>query len=241
MHQFPRRCTNFVQTWRQSQSWQLDISDEDHDQTGFTLHHGLFRFPKCQFGLKKHALHISTNNESVIIANIMAIGLHVPDNITMPSFNTNEHLSIVYFLLSILHKADVTLKLKSYKFFIKKINYLGHVLRTGTWNLPAHRTDTILNLNPYIKHQLWNLPAACATYTRNLPQNSAGNPAPSNMYLKNGEQRTLHTLTREKRDTSGTIQDKKIPGLHMALPRTKRHLILDSASFDRQIGCILMQ
>lgn len=56
------------------------------------------------------------------------------------------HIGRVWRVLRLLHEAGMALELKKWKFFTKKIDYVGHVIPSGRLELAQHTTDALERL-----------------------------------------------------------------------------------------------
>lgn len=123
--------------------WKTEIDERDRDKTAFTSNHGLYRFTRIPFGLK-NPLETFQRAIVVIISSVCSqFGPVHFDEIVVLSKSPADHIEKVWCVLGLLYEASVTLKLKKYKFFAERIDYLGFVIRPGRFELAERTTDGV--------------------------------------------------------------------------------------------------
>lgn len=144
-HQLTKRHSNALNTWHQSQLVLIGMDDADYDKTTFTAHYGPFRFPNMTFeypsvpGTFHRAINLILSPTRWQLVQLYH------DAIIIISLYSNKHISHVCTALTLLLRPWVALNLKKVTFYIEKLDFLGHVIRSRREELADHITDAFPN------------------------------------------------------------------------------------------------
>lgn len=75
------------------------------------------------------------------------------DRIIIYSWNADEHILHVRPVLPTFHKAGVALNFKTFKYFKKKIDKVGHVRQPGKLEMADHSTDVLRTSKKHVTSQ----------------------------------------------------------------------------------------
>lgn len=78
---------------------------------------------------------------------LLIVSSHSHGDIFMFSRSPQDHIDQVRYVLRLLYRAGVTLKLKRYKFFAEVIDHSGQFIRPVCVELAEHSTDTVTKLD----------------------------------------------------------------------------------------------
>ena len=163
------------------------------------------------------------------------------DDVIIFSRDIESHLDHVEQILTVLHNAGVSLKLKKCNFFTDTVKYLGHIVRPGTLEVDL-ATVTALKQATYPKTQteMRSFLGLCNVYRRFVPQYSKVS-GPLNDLLRKEVPSTLPELTQEQKDAfHKLIQLVTAPPI-LKLPRSGLPYSIDTDASKSQIGCALFQ
>ena len=107
---------------------------------------GKFEYNKVPFGLA----HAPASFQELMtgILKDFPFAIAYLDDIIIFSKTLQDHLSHICMVFEKLKSANLSMKKSRCSFFLKKIQYLGHILSaTGIWPLPS-KTHAIQNMNP---------------------------------------------------------------------------------------------
>lgn len=107
---------------------QVEIEDADYKKTAFSSHNRLFRLLEMPLGLRNPPEPFQRTMDVIFLPMKRHSGLVYVHNIVMFSCNVDKNISHFRTMVLLLQKADVTLNLKKYNFFIGKIDYVRHVI-----------------------------------------------------------------------------------------------------------------
>lgn len=131
-----------------SEYWQIEINDANKDKTAITSYHSLCRFVRMPFGLCNAPGTFQRAMDVILSSTEWQFALvFLNDNVVF-SETAQQHINHVLKVLSQLHNAGATLKLKMCKFFRSTTNYLGHGIRQRRLELASHMMDAICGLRP---------------------------------------------------------------------------------------------
>lgn len=143
-------------------------------------------------------------------------------------------------MLSLGHRANVTLNLNKCKIFRKKVDHLGYVILPSRLELTFHTTEVIhdsratsnskppegihrfMQCMPALRFQL--CPSCCLTYR----------------HFKTQEQKKFDHFSTGRKDALGTLQQNIIVAPVLAFPRAEGYLMLYIDLWKNQIGCVLV-
>jgi hypothetical protein len=104
---------------------QIKIRAEDIPKTTFTTRYGLFEYLIMSFGLTNALAHFMYLMNSVFMPELDMLVVIFIDDILIYSRSMEEHLWIV---LQWLWEHQLYAKFSKYKFWIKEVPFLGHVV-----------------------------------------------------------------------------------------------------------------
>ena len=106
--------------------WQIPINEEDKDKTAFGLDSGSYSFNRMCYGLSS-APGVFQNCINAVLGDVRYFALAFIDDIVMFSETFEDHIKHLGEVFERLRKANLRLKISECE-FIKKLNYLGHVI-----------------------------------------------------------------------------------------------------------------
>ena len=108
--------------------WQLPLSKESQEYTGFINHMGVFAFKRCPYGLKQSAGYFQSTLERVLAGLVGDCLLCYVDDILVFSENLSDHLNNLSKIFARLRNARLKLKPSKCNFGAKEVHYLGHIV-----------------------------------------------------------------------------------------------------------------
>lgn len=125
--------------------WQIPLRKEDRDKTIFICHSGTYRYIRIPFGLTKAPATFQRTLDILLSPFKWKHCLVYLDDVIIHSRDVEEHIGHVDAILSTLHRAGVSLKLKKCSFFTKEVKYLGHIIRPGSLSIDDDSTASLRN------------------------------------------------------------------------------------------------
>ena len=112
----------------------------------FNLPFGKYEYVEVPFGLAQAPAYFQEVMTGILKDFPFAIAYL--DDIIIFSKTPQEHLSHIHMVLEKLKSVNLSMKKSKCSFFLKEIQYLGHILTaTGIWPLHS-KTHAIQNMNP---------------------------------------------------------------------------------------------
>lgn len=141
------------------------------------------------------------------------------DDIIVFSKTVEEHINHVKEVLSALHDAGASLKLKKCAFFTKSVQYLGHVIRPGRIEMANTNADAIEGFKePITQSELRSFLGLCNVYRRFVP-NFSRVAAPLNKLLTKEYQADLKPFKEEERKAFRLLKKALASPPILRLPR----------------------
>ena len=123
--------------------WQIPIAEEDRDKTTFTCHAGTYRFVRMPFGLCNAPATFQRTVDILLMKFRWRTCLVYLDDIIIFSKTLDEHIQHVDEILTVFREAGMSLKLRKCHFFVKSVEYLGHVIRPGLLQVATRNVEAI--------------------------------------------------------------------------------------------------
>ncbi len=166
--------------------WQVSVAPQDRDKTTFVCHSGTYRYLRMPFGLTHAQATLRRTLDIIMSSYEWKTCIVYLDDFTIFSKDLELQLGQIYQILSALHKAGVTLKLRKCKFLPNRVEYLGHVIRPGTFSVGVSRVSALLDAtHPRTQTRLRTFLGLRNVYRRFSPRYSHI-AAPLNKLLKKG-------------------------------------------------------
>lgn len=124
------------------------MANTGRNNSGATLHHGLFRFFRMLFELRKVPGIFRRTMDLIFSPINWHFALVYLNDINIIYQHASQHISHVRTVWLLLHKTGITLNLKEGSFLTERNFYLEHVIRLGKVELPDHSNDTTGHLKP---------------------------------------------------------------------------------------------
>lgn len=142
-------------------------------------------------------------------------------------------------VLTLLQKAGITLKLKKCKFFDDQVEYLGHITHPSRLEVNPRNTGNLLNTqSPTNPTELRYFLGIYNVYKRFLP-NFARVAASLNKLT--GKNLVLNFIrNQDQLDACNKLRRFLVSPPLLALPRNSYKCILDTDSYQYQVGCCLL-
>ena len=221
--------------------WQIPIADEDRDKTTFTCHAGTFRFKRMPFGLCNAPATFQRTVDILLAGYRWKTCLVYLDDIIVFSRDHTSHIKHVDEVLTVLREAGMSLKLQKCHFFVKSVDYLGHVIRPGVLQVAQKNVEAIrLAKPPRTQRQLRSFLGLCNVYRR-FVKNFAHIAAPLTALTKKEQSFTLDPFSQEQLRAFQALKKSLTTTPILRLPRADLPFSVDTDASDYQVGCALMQ
>ena len=221
--------------------WQIPVAERDRDKTAFVSHFGLYRWLRMPFGLKNAPATFQRAADVILAAVKWQFALVYLDDVIVYSKSVEEHFDHLAYVLRLLQKAGLTLKLPKCEFFRESVDYLGHIISPGKLNV-AHRATEAFSkaLPPRNVTELRSFLGLCNVYRRFVP-NFARLSKPLNRMLEKGHPTEWSDLTDDQLGAFETLKSRLTNPPVLTLPRAGQSYILDTDACQTQVGCVLLQ
>jgi hypothetical protein len=220
--------------------WQIRVSKQDQEKTSFTCHSGTYQFRRMPFGLVNAPATFQRAMDVILSPVKWKSCLVYLDDIIVYSSSLEQHVKDLDFVLSLVKKAGVTLRLKKCHFFQEMVKYLGHIVLPGKLKVDQSKTDAVRRaLLPSSRSELRSFLGLCGVYRRFVPH-YAKISAPLTKMLR-GDLPEPYVLDESQRTAFAALKERVCSPPVLALPRLKGELVLDTDASHEQLGCCLQQ
>ena len=221
--------------------WQIPVAPEDRDKTTFTCHAGTYRFVRMPFGLCNAPATFQRTVDILLAGYRWKTCLVYLDDIIVFSKDVETHIRHVDEVLTVLRGAGLSLKLRKCHFFVKSVDYLGHVIRPGLLQVAEKNVDAVRQATPpRTQRQLRSFLGLCNVYRR-FVKNFAHVAAPLTALTKKEQSFELSPFTEAQMEAFETLKQCLTTAPILRLPRADLPFSVDTDASDYQVGCALMQ
>jgi len=222
--------------------WQIPVAQEDRDKTAFISHVGSYQFLRMPFGLTNAPATFQRALDILLAGVKWQFCLVYLDDVIIFSKTEKEHIQHVDYILTLLKKSGVTLKLKKSEFFQRSVDYLGHTIRPGKLEVTQSGTSALAEAKyPTTQTQLRSYLGSCNVYRRFVKGYSTI-AAPLTDLLCKGMPETLRTPpTSEEVTAFETLRKALLNPPVLRLPMPDKPYVLDVDASENQLGCTLLQ
>ena len=126
--------------------WQMPLDENSKPLTAFSTHKEHLQFEVLPFGLCNAPLSF-VRLMNVVLGNIPNVHCYL-DDIIIYSTCLESHLKTLEIVLQRLRDAGLKIKLKKCRFFMRKLDFLGHTITPDGIHMQAEKVDTIVNYPP---------------------------------------------------------------------------------------------
>jgi hypothetical protein len=127
---------------------QIKIRTEDIPKTTFTTRCGLFEYLVMSFGLTNAPTYFMYLMNSVFMPELDKFVIVFIDDILIYSKSKREHAEHLRIVLTHLREQQLYAKFSKCEFWLKDVQFLGHVLSTEGVAIDPGKVKDILNWNP---------------------------------------------------------------------------------------------
>ena len=219
--------------------WQIPIAEEDRDKTTFTYHAGTYRFVRMPFGLCNAPATFQRTVDILLMKFRWRTCLVYLDDIIIFSKTLDENIQHVDEILIVLCEAGMSLKLRKCHFFVKSVEYLGHVIRPGLLQVATRNVEAIERAqHPLTETQVRSFLGMCNVYRRFI-KNFARIAAPLVELTKKAAPEKHQKLTDDQIESFNLLKESLTNTPILRLPREGLLYSVDTDASDNQIGCAL--
>ena len=166
--------------------WQIPIEEQDRSKTTFPCHASCYQYKRIPFGLYNAPATCQWTLDIILSQYRWNTCLVYLDDIIIFSPNQESHIQHADEVLTALHSAGVSLKLRKCKFFSASVDYLGHIITPGKLHAAVINTDAVKGFKePTTQTGLKSFLGLCNVYRRFVP-NFARTAAPLQQLLRKG-------------------------------------------------------
>ena len=149
---------------------QIVVQQESRDFTTFLSPKGKYRFVRMPFGLKNAPSHFQRVMEKVLQPVNDCASVYI-DDIVVFSNTWKDHITHLSRVLDCIRQAGLTAKATKCSFGKAKIEYLGHIIGSGTLVVPKQRITALAEYKrPVTKKTLRSFLGCISYYRKFIPQ-----------------------------------------------------------------------
>jgi len=145
--------------------WQISVRREDRLKTAFiSPDQGCFQFKRMPFGLMNSAATLNRMMRK-LLHGMTSVSSYI-DDVLIHTNSWKEHLKVLRELLFRLSKAGLTIKVSKCMFGFDKLDYIGHMIGTGTVYMQSDNIDNIRKAKRQTRKRLVRSFNGLASYYR---------------------------------------------------------------------------
>lgn len=173
--------------------WGIESNEEITNETSFVTQNGLYRYMRMLFCLKNVTVTFQRTMDNILAPVKWQHAVVSLDDVFIFSRSPKEHLQHVEFVLHLMHKASMTLKILKCFSLSDEIDYREHIITLGRLDAASKRTVVDVELKyPTTTSEVRSFLGLCDAYHRCGPSFSKV-LEPLNKRSKNSE-RTQFTV-----------------------------------------------
>lgn len=184
---------------------QIMIEESDKEKTGFSINGAKYEFNRMPFGLKNAPSIFQRAIDDVLREFIGKFVYVYIDDVLVFSDTEKDHTEHLELVMRALRDANMKMSDEKSQFYMKKIEYLGHIITNGRIKVDSKKVETI-NEYPLPKtlRQLRSF-LGLSGYYRKFIKNYAAVAKPLTLHLRDG---------------NGNISARKSPNIEINLDQT---------------------
>ena len=124
---------------------QIKIRAENIPKTAFSTRYGLFEYLVMSFGLTNAPAHFMYLMNSVFMPKLDKFVVVFTDDILIYSKNEEEHAEHLRIVLQRLREHKLYAKFSKYEFWLKRVQFLGHVISEDGISVDPSKIQDVLN------------------------------------------------------------------------------------------------
>jgi len=123
----------------------IKIRAEDIPMTAFSTRYGLYEYLVISFGLTNTPAHFMYLMNSVFMPELDKFVVVFVDDILVYSKNEEEHAEHLHIVLQHLREHKLYAKFSKYDFWLKEVQFLGHVISEDGISVDPSKIQDVLN------------------------------------------------------------------------------------------------
>jgi hypothetical protein len=220
--------------------WQIVMDEVDKVKTAFTCHRGLYQFQRMPFGLCNAPATFRRAIDVILSSVCWQCALTYLDDIIVFSATLEQHLHDLDRVLTLLHNAGVTLKLRNWQFFRDSVRYLGHIVGFSGLSIDEENSVVVRKaIPPNSRSSLRSFLGLCNVYRR-FVKGFSTLAAPLTKFLPK-DQPERFFLNEEQSKAVENLKESILKPPVLALPISGRPYIVETDASANQLGCVLLQ
>jgi hypothetical protein len=217
---------------------QIRIRPEDIPETAFTTRYGLFEYLVMSFGLTNAPAHFTYLMNSIFMPELDKFVVIFIDDILIYSKNEEEHAKHLRIVLTRLREHHLYAKFSKCAFWLKEIQFLGHVLSAKGIVVDPNKVKDILEWKlPTTVHQVRSFLGLAGYFHRFIP-NFSKIVKPITSLLKNDTKFDWSSKCNEAFEQLKVLLTTT-PVLAQAVIEKPFYVYCDASGSG--LGCVLMQ
>lgn len=222
--------------------WEVPLNNDDKIKTAFHVQgRGMFCFKVMPFGLTNAPATQQRLMDKLFTPDFENKVFYYLDDIVIISKTFDEHITILFKVLSKLKNANITINFNKSQFFRKELKYLGYVVDEQGLRTDPNKVEAILKIStPTSRKDVKKFLGTASWYRRFIP-NFSNLATPLNKLTSSGKKVPPFKWTEEAEKAFIAIKKALVATPSLACPDfTKRFAVhCDASSFG--MGAMLTQ
>lgn len=221
-----------------SSYWQLPLTPESRQYTGFLYNGRSYTYQVLPFGLKTAVGSFSRAMDVILGPEVREFVVNYIDDLLIASNSVEEHLEHLRKVLEKLRDAQLTINLEKSHFFQGEVKFLGHILTPGGIQADPEKVSAIRNFPvPQKTKHLRAFLGLCNFYRKFCSQYSAATQ-PLNALLRKG---VKWQWGRTEQEAFDNVKDLFLGAVVLHYPDTTKVFYVQTDSSGYGLGAELYQ
>lgn len=228
---------------------QIMIRESDKEKTAFSINGAKYEFNRMPFGLKNAPSIFQRTIDDILRAYIGKFAHVYIDDVLVYSKTREEHVKHLQIIMETLCAANMKISDEKSKFFMQKVEFLGHIIANGRIRVDQKKVETIDNYPiPQSLRQLRSF-LGLAGYYRKFVRDYAAIAKPLTIYLQ-GENGMISAkksanvkleLDEQAKNAFEKIKGKLRENIELFQPDYAKPFELTTDASNYAVGAVLSQ
>ena len=219
--------------------WQIPMKLGDVHKTAFITHKGLFEWLVMPFGVKTASSTFQKVMNDLLFPHSEYANAYIDDT-AVHSVTWEDHLLHLEGVFNSFMKVGMTLRLSKCHFGRAKVNFIGHVVGSGTKSVQQSKVEAINCIpEPSNRKELRSFLGMCSFYRTYVPRFSEIALTLTN--LKKNDQPNVLRFSAKHSEVFKTLKRKLCEAVDLHCPCADKPFIVHTDASDFAVGACLSQ
>lgn len=228
---------------------QIRIKESDREKTAFSVNGAKYEFNRMPFGLKNASSIFQRAIDDVLRSYIGKFAHVYIDDVLVFSKTKEEHAEHLQTILETLYAANMKVSDEKSKFYMRKVEFLGHIISNGRITVDPKKVETIEKYQlPQTLRQLRSF-LGLSGYYRKFIRNYASIVKPLTIFLKSDNGQVSSKLSSKVKvhldekaiEAFNVVKEKLKENMELFQPDYSKPFELTTDASNYALGAVLSQ